>query len=107
MERWMRDERVGVALTAACVALPYVWSKVKPMLSSKKKEKQAKLRIILVGQQKFCADVFDAYRDLGHDIVAVYTMPDTDARPEPVRVQAEKFGVSVFQPKSFKTAEVA
>ena len=67
-----------------------------------------RMRIIVNGQQAFGAEVFNALRERGHDVVAVYCAPDRPgAGPDPLRVAAEAAGVGVRQPASFKDPDVA
>ncbi len=64
------------------------------------------MRLILIGQAAFAEKVLDGLRALGHEIAAVYCPPDTDLRPDPVRVRAEALGIPVRQHRSLKGPEV-
>lgn len=68
----------------------------------------AGVRIVVNGQQAFGAEVFEALRERGEDVVAVYCAPDRPgAGADPLRAAAEAAGLPVRQPASFKDAEVA
>ena len=43
----------------------------------------------------------------GENVIAVYCAPDSGSRPNPLKQTAESAGIPVFQPASYKTAEVA
>ena len=40
------------------------------------------LKIAVIGQSKFGADVYKLLRKQGHEIVGVFTIPDKDGRPD-------------------------
>jgi len=65
------------------------------------------MKIVVNGQQAFGKSVLKALLDRGDDVIAVYCEPDReDARPDPIKVAAEEHGLPVYQPASYKKAEV-
>ena len=65
------------------------------------------MRVIVNGQQAFGQAVLDALVARGEEVVGVYTAPDKPgARPDPLKVRAEELKLPVFQPRSFRNAEV-
>ena len=44
-----------------------------------------------------CAQVYKLLRVQGHNVVAVFTIPDVNGRADPLAEQAEKDGVPVFK----------
>ncbi len=69
---------------------------------------QKPLRIIFMGTPDFAVPTLDALIAAGHEIVAVYTQPPRPAgrgkapRPSPVQAFAEKIGLPVHTPLSFR-----
>jgi len=64
------------------------------------------LRIVLVGQAAFGANVLERLAR-EHEIVAVYCPPDPQGgKPDPLKSKAVELGVPVEQPKSMKTDDV-
>jgi methionyl-tRNA formyltransferase len=65
------------------------------------------MRIILVGQAAFAAEVLDKLIQEGHEVVAVYCPPDpAPDKPEPVKERAAKRGIPVFQVRTLKDPAV-
>jgi methionyl-tRNA formyltransferase len=65
------------------------------------------MRIVVNGQQAFGKSVLDALLERGDDVIAVYCEPDREGgRPDPIKQAALDRGLPVYQPASFKTAEV-
>lgn len=65
------------------------------------------MRIILVGQAAFAAEVLERLREEGHEVVAVYCPPDAvPDKPDPVKVRAITLGIPVRQHASLKRPEV-
>ena len=65
------------------------------------------MKIVVNGQQAFGKSVLEALLDRGDDVIAVYCEPDReDARPDLIKVAAEEHGLPVYQPASYKKAEV-
>jgi len=54
-----------------------------------------KLRISIIGQSQFGADVYRLLRDQKHSIVGVFTVPDVGGRPDPLALAAAEDGVQV------------
>lgn len=70
------------------------------------------LRIAFMGTPEFSVPVLRALHDAGHNVVAVYSQPPRPAgrrglelTPSPVEQAARSLGVSVYTPKSLKSAE--
>ena len=72
---------------------------------------QRPLRIVFAGTPDFSVPPLKALLAAGHEIVGVYTQPDRPAgrgmklRPSPVKAEALKYDLPVFQPETLKTAE--
>ena len=66
------------------------------------------MRLIVHGQQAYGKSVLEAILDKGVDeVVAVYCAPDKEGRPlDPIKELALEKGLPVFQPASYKNAEV-
>ena len=62
------------------------------------------MKIIIVGQGLFGEKVLEALIKQGEDVVGVFTLPDK--RGEPMKLLAEKSGISIFRPKMMKDPEV-
>ena len=54
---------------------------------------QEKLRVAIIGQSQFAAEVYKQVRSSGHDVVGVFTVPDVGGREDPVAETAKKDGV--------------
>ena len=66
------------------------------------------MRIIVHGQQAFGKSVLEALLDRGEDIVGVYCAPDREGRPpDPIKQCAMERELPVFQPRSYRRAEIA
>lgn len=64
------------------------------------------MRLIVHGQQAFGAAVLEALRKRGEEIVGVFVAPDkAGGKPDPMKEAALKLGLTVHQPKSYKTPE--
>lgn len=61
-----------------------------------------KLRVAVVGQSVFGAEVYRALRKNGHEVVGVFTVPDANGRPDPLASRAEKDGVPLFKFKRWR-----
>ncbi|MCX8072482.1 MAG: methionyl-tRNA formyltransferase [Candidatus Binatia bacterium] len=65
------------------------------------------MRIILVGQAAFAAEVLDRLVKGGHEVLAVYCPPDAAPdKPDPVKVRALGLGIPVRQYPSLKNPAV-
>ena len=71
------------------------------------------MRIVFMGTPEIAAAVLAAISDAGHDIAGVVTQPDKpkgrgyNLTPPPVKVEAERRGIPVFQPEKIRTEEFA
>lgn len=64
------------------------------------------MRIVVHGQEAFGKAVLEALLKRGDDVVAVFCAPDKEGRAEdPLKVFAREKGLTVHQPKSWKTPE--
>lgn len=69
------------------------------------------MRVVFMGTPDFAVPTLNALAEGGHDIAGVFTQPDRPAgrgknlKPSPVKVAAEKLGLSIFQPSSIKTQD--
>jgi methionyl-tRNA formyltransferase len=69
------------------------------------------MRLVFMGTPDFAVPVLDALYASGYQINGVFTQPDKPAgrgnklKASPVKVLAEKYGLTVFQPARIKTAE--
>ena len=54
-----------------------------------------KLKIAIIGQSQFAADVYNKVKQNGHEVVGVFTIPDKNSREDPVAAAASKDGVKV------------
>lgn len=48
------------------------------------------LRVAVIGQSQFGADVYNLLKKQGHDIVGVFTIPDKNGRPDPLGMYATR-----------------
>ncbi|XP_059140890.1 cytosolic 10-formyltetrahydrofolate dehydrogenase-like [Physella acuta] len=60
------------------------------------------MRIAIIGQSVFGAEVFKLLRKNGHEIVGVFTIPDVNGKPDPLATVAELAGVRVFKYKRWQ-----
>ena len=65
------------------------------------------MRLIVHGQQAFGQAVLERLLSQNENVVAVYCAPDKGARPDPLKQAAEQAGITVLQPTTYKTHEVA
>ena len=65
------------------------------------------MRVVLVGQAAFGQSVVKGLLAAGHQIAAVYALPETKGKKDPLAVEAEQAGLTVRTPASYKTPEVA
>lgn len=56
-----------------------------------------KMKIAIIGQSIFGAEVFKLLRQQGNEIVGVFTIPDKNGRSDPLAKEADKAGVKVFK----------
>jgi formyltetrahydrofolate dehydrogenase len=55
------------------------------------------LKIALIGQSAFGAEVFKELKTRGHEIVGVFTVPDAKGREDPLATAASADGLKVFK----------
>lgn len=56
------------------------------------------MRVVIIGQSLFAANVYTYLKEDGHEIVGVYTVPDSNGRPDPLADVAAKDGLeSIFK----------
>lgn len=64
------------------------------------------MKIAIIGQQAFGASALAAFADRGDEIAGVFCAPEKpDARPDAIRIEAEKRGLRIFQLPSLKSEE--
>lgn len=56
-----------------------------------------KLRLAIIGQSQFGAEVYKLLRHHHHEVVGVFTIPDFHGRPDPLALVASGDGVKVFK----------
>ena len=54
-----------------------------------------KLKVAILGQSQFAAEVFKRVVGNGHEVVGVFTVPDKGAMEDPVAAVAKEHGVKV------------
>jgi len=65
------------------------------------------MRIVLIGQAAFGAQVLEGLAERGENVVGVYTPADTSPRKtDPLRQTAVSRGIDVFQPETYKDEQV-
>lgn len=67
----------------------------------------ASMRIAVIGQSNFGAEVYKSLRGKGHEIVGVFTIPDVQGKADPLATEAEKDGVKVFKFPRWQQKKVA
>jgi len=60
------------------------------------------LKIAIIGQSQFAAEVYNKVKKNGHEVVGIFTIPDKNGREDPVATTAAKDGVKVFKFKSWR-----
>lgn len=66
------------------------------------------MKIVFMGTPDFAVGTLEALYNAGHEIVAVFTQPDKPQgrkmilTPPPVKVLAQKLGLTVYQPKTLR-----
>jgi methionyl-tRNA formyltransferase len=69
------------------------------------------MRVVFMGTPDFAAPLLEKIVAEGHEVAAVYTRAPAPAgrgmalKPSPVHLLAERFGIPVFTPKSFRSEE--
>jgi len=67
----------------------------------------ASMRVAVIGQSNFGAEVYKSLRQKGHEIVGVFTVPDVQGKSDPLAQEAEKDGVKVFKYARWQQKKVA
>ncbi|XP_054279582.1 cytosolic 10-formyltetrahydrofolate dehydrogenase-like isoform X1 [Macrosteles quadrilineatus] len=67
----------------------------------------AKLRLALIGQSTFAAEVYKLVRARGHQVVGVFTIPDKASREDPLATVASKDNTPVFKVKAWRKGDQA
>ncbi|XP_050412601.1 cytosolic 10-formyltetrahydrofolate dehydrogenase isoform X2 [Patella vulgata] len=65
------------------------------------------MKIAVIGQSLFGAEVYKLLQRNGHEIVGVFTVPDINGKPDPLAAAAEKDGIKVFKYKRWQLKKVA
>ena len=65
------------------------------------------MRAVLVGQPAFGQSALKGLLAAGHEIGAVYALPESKGKKDPLAVEGEQAGLTVRTPASYKTPEVA
>ncbi|MBQ3391113.1 MAG: methionyl-tRNA formyltransferase, partial [Clostridia bacterium] len=66
------------------------------------------MRIVFMGTPEFAVPSLTTLHEAGHEIVGVFTQPDKPVgrkqvlTPPPVKVEAQRLNLKVFQPETFK-----
>ncbi|KAJ6221586.1 hypothetical protein RDWZM_000131 [Blomia tropicalis] len=60
------------------------------------------MKVALIGQSMFASSVYQILLEFGHEIVAVFTIPDVNGREDPVAIAAKVDGVPVFKYKRWR-----
>ena len=55
------------------------------------------LRLAIIGQSLFGAEVYKALRNAGHEVAGVFTVPDVNGRADPLASRAEEDGTPTFK----------
>ncbi|XP_043264344.1 mitochondrial 10-formyltetrahydrofolate dehydrogenase [Colletes gigas] len=66
----------------------------------------ARLKVAIIGQSPFAAEVYKLLRYNGHDITGVFTIPDKGNREDPLAVTAKTDDTPVFKIKSWRSKGV-
>jgi len=67
----------------------------------------ARLRVAVIGQSNFGAEVYKSIREKGHEVVGVFTIPDVQGKADPLAQEAEQDGIQVFKYKRWQSKKVA
>ncbi|XP_052084135.1 cytosolic 10-formyltetrahydrofolate dehydrogenase-like isoform X1 [Mytilus californianus] len=66
-----------------------------------------KMRIAIIGQSMFGADVYRLLQKDGHHIVGVFTVPDVNGKPDPLALAASTDGIPVYKYKRWQLKKQA
>ncbi|XP_071083635.1 cytosolic 10-formyltetrahydrofolate dehydrogenase-like isoform X2 [Haliotis cracherodii] len=67
----------------------------------------SRMKIAVIGQSLFGAEVFRLLQKDGHHVVGVFTVPDVNGKPDPLALAAEKDGIPVFKYKRWQLKKKA
>ncbi|KAJ0173034.1 hypothetical protein K1T71_011210 [Dendrolimus kikuchii] len=77
-----------------------------PPVSLTAEAPKKKLRVALIGQSTFAAEVFKLLQKDGHEVVGVFTVPDKGNREDPLATIAATNGKPVFKFKTWRVKGV-
>ncbi|KAL4217352.1 Mitochondrial 10-formyltetrahydrofolate dehydrogenase [Mactra antiquata] len=66
-----------------------------------------RMKIAVIGQSLFGADVYRLLQKDGHKIVGVFTVPDVNGKPDPLAVAASSDGIPVYKYKRWQVKKQA
>lgn len=55
------------------------------------------MKLAIIGQSMFASSVYQLLKENGHTIVAVFTIPDSKGREDPLAVAATADNVTVYK----------
>lgn len=55
------------------------------------------MKLTIIGQSLFASSVYQLLREDGHQVVAIFTIPDQNGREDPLAVAAKADNVPVFK----------
>ncbi|XP_046682744.1 cytosolic 10-formyltetrahydrofolate dehydrogenase [Homalodisca vitripennis] len=67
----------------------------------------SKLRLALIGQSTFAAEVYKLLKNRGHNVVGVFTIPDKGSREDPLATVARADQTPVYKVKAWRKGEQA
>lgn len=67
----------------------------------------AQLKVAIIGQSPFAAEVYKLLRQNGHQITGVFTIPDKGNREDPLAITAKADNTPVFKIKAWRSKGVA
>ena len=60
------------------------------------------LRVAIIGQSSFAAEVYKRIKANGHEIVGIFTVPDKGGKEDAVAAEAKRDGIDVFKYKTWR-----
>ncbi|XP_076653152.1 mitochondrial 10-formyltetrahydrofolate dehydrogenase [Halictus rubicundus] len=66
----------------------------------------AQLKVAIIGQSPFAAEVYKLLRQNGHQVTGVFTIPDKGSREDPLAITAKADNTPVFKIKSWRSKGV-
>ena len=67
----------------------------------------ASIRVAIIGQSNFGAEVYQRVKQKGHEVVGVFTIPDAQGKADVLAQTAEADGVKVFKYPRWQVKKVA